>query len=153
MNAWLITCERLDVRPEPYEEIAAILSGRRSERSVAEFMEFLYLRATCDALSMAYYANLPKEMIGRAQYPQPINGVPHERISCGHNPWLYGRRVTNLTISRDGDDEVLKWQEPRTFRWEGASRTEFETAEAGELKEWRRPVNCPLSEDAYRWRE
>lgn len=153
MNAWLITWERLDVRPEPYEKVAAILSGRRSERSVAQFMEFLYLRATCDASSMAYYANRPKEMIGRAQYSQLINGVPHERISCGHNPWLYGRRVTNLTIARDGEDEVLKWQEPPTFRWKGASRTETETAEAGELKEWRRPANCPLSEDAYRWRD
>ena len=40
-----------------------------------------------------------------------------------------------------------------TFRWKGTSRTEFETAEAGELKEWRRPANRPLSEDAYRWRE
>lgn len=153
MNAWLITWERLDVRPEPYEKIAAVLSGRRSERSVAEFMELLYLRAACDASSMAYYANRPKEMFGRAQHPQPINGVPHERISCGQNPWLYGRRVTNLKISRDGEDEVLKWQEPPTFRWKGASRTEIETAEAGELKEWRRRANCPLSEDAYRWRE
>lgn len=134
MNAWLITWERLDVRPEPYEKIAAILSYRRSKHSVAELMEFLYLRATCDASSMAYYANRPRKMIGRAQNPQPINGVPHERILCGLNPGLYGRRVTNLEISRDGEEEVLKWQEPPTFRWKGASRTEIETAEARELK-------------------
>lgn len=153
MNAWLITWERLDVRPEPYEKIAAILSGRRSERSVAEFMELLYLRATGDASAMAYYANRPRKMIVRAQYPQLINEVPHgDRILCGHNPWLYGRRVTNLEISRDGEDEVLKWQEPPIFRWKAESLTEIETPEAGELKEWRRPANRPLSEDAYRWR-
>lgn len=152
MNAWLITWERLDVRPELYEKIAAILSSRRSEHSVAEFMEFLYLRATCDASDMAYFANRPRKMIGRAQYPQSINEMPHERILCGHNPWLYGRRVTNLTVSREGEDEVIRWQEPPTFRWKGTSRTVFEIAEVGELKEWRRPANRPLSEDAYRWR-
>lgn len=153
MIAWLITWERLDARQEPYEKIAAILSGRRTQRSVAESMEFLYLRATCDASSMAYYANHPKEMIEHAQYPQLIKGVPHERISCGHTPWLYGRRVTNLKISRDGEDEVLKWHEPPIFCWKGTSRTEFEIAEAGELKEWRRPANRPLTEDAHRWRK
>ncbi|EJM88773.1 hypothetical protein PMI33_02525 [Pseudomonas sp. GM67] len=153
MNAWLITWERLDARPEPYEKVAAILSGRRSKRSVAEFMEFLYLRATCDASDMAYYANRPKKMIGRAQYQLSINGVPHERISIGGNPCLYGRRVTNLKISRDGEDEVLKWREPPTFCWKGTSRTKIETAEGGELKECRRPGNRPLSEDAYRWRK
>lgn len=150
MNAWMITWERLDVRPVPYEKIAAILSGRRSERSVADFMELLYLRATGDASAMAYYANRPRKKTGCAQYPWSINGVPHERILCGNNPGLYGRRVTNLKISRDGADELLKWQEPPTFRWKGASRTEIETAEAGDLKEWRRLANRPLSEDAYR---
>jgi hypothetical protein len=31
-----------------------------------------------------------------------------ERIQCGHNPWLYGRRVTDLRVVYD----ELVWTEP-----------------------------------------
>jgi hypothetical protein len=103
---------------------------------------------------MASCANRPKKMIYRADYPQLINGVPHgARILCGNNPWLYGRRVRNLEIRKEGVTEVITWQEPPTWRRKASSGFEIEIVSEGELKEWRRPGNRPLSEDAYRWTE
>ena len=152
MNAWLITWERLDARPTSYEKIVAILGSRRSERAIADIIEVLYLRATSDAGGMAQSANRPRNMVYRAEYPQIINNVPHgDRILCGHNPWLYGRKVTNLTITEDGDFEVVTWAEPPIWRRKGTTGFEIEIVSEGEHQEWRRPIHRPLSEDAYRW--
>ena len=151
MNAWLLTWEWSSTKP--VERIAAILSSRRSDSGIAELMELLVLRALYPAREAVYYANRKKKMVHKAKTPLNVNGVPHgERILCGHDPWLYGRKVRNLKIAVDTstDEEVITWREPNNFKWAEDSKSSIVVATEGELKQWRRP-NKPLSKDVWAW--
>jgi hypothetical protein len=151
MNAWLLTWEWSSAKP--VEKIVAVLSSRRSDSSIAELMELLVLRSIYPAREVAYYANRKKAMVYKAQTPLNINGVPHgERILCGHDPWLYGRKVRDLkiTVDESTDEEVITWREPKNFKWTDDSRNSITVDTEGELKEWRRP-NKPLSRDIWVW--
>ena len=147
MKAWLLTWETYTVTPA--EHIVAVLTSRRSTSAVAELMEFLVLRANAGAKSAAYYANRRRELVYRAQTPLGINGVPHgDRIMCGHDPWLYGRIVSQLEVKVDNatKEEIVSWQEPRDLRWEDESARSVVTAREGKRKTVRR-LNRPLSQD------
>lgn len=149
MNAWLLTWEWSSTKP--VEKIVAVLSSRRSDSSVAELMELLVLRSLYPARDVAYYANRKKAMVYKAQTPLNINGVSHgERILCGHDPWLYGRKVRDLKIAVDAstDEEVITWREPKNFKWAEGSQCSIVVDTEGELKQWRRP-NKPLSKDVW----
>lgn len=152
MNAWLLTWEWTST--EPTEKIAAILSSRRSDSAIADLMELLVLRSRYPAKEVAYYANRKREMVYKAQTPLGINGVPHgERIMCGHDPWLYGRKVRDLKVAVDesNDEEVITWREPNNFKWADESKRSIVVASEGEVKHWRRP-NKPLSKDVWAWK-
>ena len=152
MKAWLITWENAEVRRKLPEKIAAVLSSRLSSGRVAELVELLMLRATCDASSMAHYARRPKDRLHHAETSLLINQIPHgDRVLCGSNPWLYGRKVSELSIRRERDCEVLSWREPPTTRWKTPMR-EFGPWTDGEVMQHRRPVDRPVSEDIWRWR-
>jgi hypothetical protein len=147
VKAWLLTweCNTSSVK----EKIVAVLCSRRSDQAVAGLMEFLVLRATSSAHSLAYYANRRKELVYRAQTPLAINRVPHgERILCGHDPWLYGRKVSALRVELDAasNEELVSWREPDDFRWTDGSERAIEVARAGIVKSLRRP-NRALSAD------
>lgn len=111
MKAWLITWEWGGDHAKVPEQLVAILSSRKSANSIAELAEFLYLRATGRASELAYYANRRKRLPYSAEKDQ--NG----RITCGHNPWLYARIVSELTVDADTENgaEVLGWREPDTY--------------------------------------
>jgi len=91
---------------------------------------------------MACLANRPKKIPYKVDKVQLINNIPHgDRITCGHNPFLYARKVTNLQIKIDPKEniEILKWKEK--------SRREIEVAKEGEIRElWRSLIN-PLSNE------
>jgi hypothetical protein len=57
MNAWLITWEGTQLYKGNLDKIVAILSSRKPQNRVLEFVELLYLRSTCSASDMAYFAN------------------------------------------------------------------------------------------------
>ncbi len=149
MNAWLLTWECNTAKVK--ERIVAILSSRKSDRAVAEIMELLVLRANSTARNNAYYANRKRELVYKAQTPLAINRVPHgERILCGHDPWLYGRKVTDLEVEVDesSNEEVLRWREPIDYRWTDSPERSIEVAKQGEYKSLRRP-DRPLAADIY----
>lgn len=151
MNAWLLTWEWTST--EPTEKIAAILSPRRSDSAIADLMELLVLRSRYPAKEVAYYANRKRQMVYKAQTPLRISGVPHgERILCGRDPWLYGRKVRDLKVTLDetNDEEVITWQEPKDFKWADESKRSIVVASEGEVRQWRRP-NKPLSKDVCAW--
>ena len=66
------------------------------------------------------YSNAEKIDIatGKLSNPYPVQwdtlkGVPWEgRMTCGHNPWLFARKVDNLRVEKDdvGVEKVL-WDE------------------------------------------
>jgi hypothetical protein len=149
MNAWLLTWEVNTAKVK--EKIVAVLSSRKSDRAIAELMELLVLRANSTARDVAYYSNRKRELVYKAQTPLGINRVPHgERILCGHDPWLYGRKVTEFKVMVDesSDEEVITWREPNDFRWTDSGERDIEIAKQGECKSWRRP-NRPLSTDIW----
>ena len=143
MNAWLITWQWSGEHARVRDPLVAILSSRKSRSSIAELVEFLYLRASGEAADLAYYANRRKLL----RYPAQID--QNCRITCGHNPWLYARVVSNLSVEANADrTEVIRWREPDTHgldendqvvvKHEGVPK-ELARAEAG-------PVGKELSE-------
>ena len=151
MRAWLLTWEYYGSHARPTEPIAGILNPRLGARSVVRLVEFLYARATSSLAEMADYARSRQNMPYKATDTVGIYGVPHgERIFCGHNPWLYARKVSDLevTVDEQADLETLEWTEPPTFRWKIEHR-ELDTVIAGERK---RLARCrgPVSRDFTR---
>lgn len=131
-NAWLITWIVAPTSKKNVDRIAAILSSRKSEKTVIEFAKLLYLRTMFSAFDMAYYANRPNEI------PFPV----HENGMIGNSPyWLYARRVTNLEIQRDEENnkESISWVELPEIN-EGVNSE-------GKSEYWERQYYSPLSKD------
>jgi hypothetical protein len=99
-SAWLVTW---DGQKAPEKKIVAILNHRLSDRRVRELVEQFYiaLAVTSDDERLLYAKSFKNN-----PYPAKLDNF--ERITCGHNPWLYARRVTDLSIEGDR----LVWKEP-----------------------------------------
>jgi hypothetical protein len=87
----------------PDDRIVAVLSHRLSGKRVRDFVEQLYI-------VLAKYSQSEKLACAKAAKGNPYPALleDFERITCGHNPWLYARRVTDLEV-REG---CLRWREP-----------------------------------------
>ena len=139
MRMWLLTweCNTSKVK----EEFVAVLSSRKSDSSIAELAEYIVLRATSNAQSLAYYANRRRELVNKALTPLNINNIPHSnRILCGHDPWLYARIVTEFKVIDDdlSNEEIISWREPDDFRLSDTSPSNTEVAKRGDKKILRR---------------
>lgn len=146
MNAWLLTWEGTSQKIIDENRIIGIIGSRRADRFVAELVEFLYARNSASASEMAYMANRPKQKHFPAERTQIINDVPHgERIICGHNPWIYARKVKNLKISQEGDSEVVIWQEPDNYCWKNKEKMEIGVEKEGSTRRVKRSNEHSLS--------
>lgn len=99
-SAWLVTWEGTsDIPPDP---VVAILNYRTSAASVKELVEQMYA-----ALSYT-----PREKLlcakNRKNNPYPATMSVFQNISCGDNPWLYARLVTDIKVI----DGKPNWKEP-----------------------------------------
>lgn len=108
MKAWLITWEWTSDSAAVIDEVAAILSPRYSGDRVACIVEFLYAKRHATACEMAAFAGRPSKNPYRA-------GVG---ITCGHHPWLHGRKVDDLRVSKDPKSgvETVTWIEPELYK-------------------------------------
>ncbi len=143
MDAWLLTWIILPTSKMDVDQVTAILSSRKSENTVAEAVELLYLRSMYSAYDMAYYANRRKKTIFKAQR---TGG----HVICGTNPyWLHARIVTNLRIQVDEKNgkEILTWKEPPTYKF---SNYEIDEIIEGEERYYERRYLSPLSKDVWR---
>ena len=148
MNAWLITWEGTSPKITDENRIIGILGSRRSDSFVAELVEFIYLRNSSSVSEMAYIANRPKKKPFPAERTQIINGVPHgERLICGHNPWIYARKVKNLKIAQDGDVEIITWKEPDNYRWKNKQKMQIEVEKIGDIRTIKRSTEHSLSRE------
>ncbi len=99
---------------------------------------------------MAYVANRPKQRSFKAENAQLINGIPHgDRILCGHNPWLYARKVSALKVvtkEEKGVEEVT-WKEPPIYKWKNQSKMEIEIEKEGEVRLLIRSSECRVSNE------
>ena len=149
MKAWLITWEWMGDFAKVRDPFVAILSARKSDRSVAEFVEYYYLLMTSSAGEVAYFVHRPRKIPYKARTGENINGLHHaDRITCGNNPFIFARKVSDLVVSHPHDDwtvETIKWKEPPIFQRE--DRSEFPTlAQDGRHKELTRSLRFPIND-------
>jgi hypothetical protein len=148
MNAWLLTWEGTSPKITDNNRIIGIIGSRRSDSFVAELVEFLYSRNYSSAFDMAYIANRPKKKNFTAEKTQIINGAPHgERIICGHNPWIYARKVKNLKITQEDDIEIITWQEPDNYHWKNKQKMQVEVERPGSMRTLKRSREHSLSRE------
>ena len=94
------------------DKVAAILNPRLSEERVRETVEFLFANASYTLSERLGYAS------NRRFNPYParfgaLTGIPWRgQVICGHNPWLFARKVDGVDVVENEDgDEVLVWSE------------------------------------------
>ena len=104
-TAWVVTWDWSGDHAKVEDRVVAVLNYRLSSRNVSLFIEQLYCSyeySHADKLSVA---------IRRKENPYPAEYAP-PGITCGHNPWLYARKVSILRIEKDvNGDESLVWDE------------------------------------------
>ena len=141
MRAWLITWEGTDRRITDENRIVAIISGRKSSGYVEDVIDLLYLRATSSAYGMAYFANHKRQ---RRHENRAINNGG--RIRYGSNPFLYGRKVSDLLVTHDTDRglEIVRWVEPAYYQQNPDANFAIELVEPEKTKEIARPIQQPI---------
>jgi hypothetical protein len=111
---------------------------------VAELVELIYEMATTNAGGLIRCLYRPNNKPYRAERGVIINGVPHgDRITCGHNPWLYARIVSELEFLEDAEQgiEIARWREPPRFKWKDARRNAVEVDDPGPTRSLERPIS------------
>lgn len=107
-SAWLVTRDG----PGTASEVVAILDYRKSAYQVRDFIEALYVIENYGIQEKLTYARARKNNPYPAEFGK-VGGVRwHGCITCGHNPSLHGRPVTDLRINHDAaGQEKLEWKE------------------------------------------
>lgn len=105
-SAWLVTWEWLGNHAKKEEKIVSILNYRYSLERVKKYIEQCYIDSEyllVDKLSCAKSAN---------NNPYQAESSSGDKITCGHNPFLFARIVHNVKIEKDiNDNETLVWEE------------------------------------------
>jgi hypothetical protein len=150
MKAWVITWEGTSQKLNDENGLVALLASRKSVKYVGDLVEFIYLRATSSASDMLFLANRSAQIPYKADRAQVINGVPHgDRVICGHNPWLYARKVSCVKVTKEpgSDNEEITWKEPPIFKWKDKNRRDKQISNEGEVRVVKRMLRFPLSND------
>lgn len=148
MKAWLVTWDWMADAAAVADRVAAILRPRMTPRQVAETVELLYARATSTLAEVAAYAKHPKTNPYRAKALE-INGlVQGDHFVCGHHPWLYARKVSDLVVAKDPTTglESINWKEPDTYRLKD-DESGIEVAAEGRRDSFMRQVSGPVLDD------
>lgn len=114
MNAWLLTWEgTVGSAVQPEEKIVAILSSRRSARSIGDLVQTLYHRSVDTAYEMSRSANKIKAREQRYKHVYSTNA----RYFYGANPCIFARNVVDLSVLKDETNgvEIIQWTEPAIF--------------------------------------
>ena len=106
-GAWLITWEWDGDHAKVDKPLVAVLNHRLGAERVKEFVERFYISScSSPAEMMAYAANKEEN-----PYPAQFNSVNVKglgtvqwanQIICGHNPYIFARKVDDLRV--EGDD-------------------------------------------------
>ncbi len=96
MKAWLITWEWANDAAAVADRVVGVLNSHWGDRRVADIVEFLYSNASSSVDELAYYAKKPSNNPCRAD-------IRNGGIHCGHNPFLYARKVSDLRVDTTDD--------------------------------------------------
>ena len=101
MNGWIVTWNgpgsEVDRR-----KIVAVFNCRIGVKRVRDLVEHLYIALKSDEEDKVAFAANPRNNPNRSEVHQ------FSRITCGDNPLLYARYVTNIRPTDDG----YRWDEP-----------------------------------------
>lgn len=118
MKAWLVTWEWgvADFgKHTNTENVAAVITSRRSGESVRQFVELIYVTKFYTLSQRMDWARGGKSHLSHFG---SINGALWDgQIFCGHSPpSLYGRKVDDFSIERDeSGKETATWTENLTL--------------------------------------
>lgn len=115
MKAWLITWEWMGEDSAVTDPIACVLPPQWSLQRVGRALQLLYAVNTYTLTELAAFAKRP----GRNPYKAEYSG---RQITCGHNPFLVARVVSDLEIDVTPRLEVVKWREPDRYRFASGQR-------------------------------
>ena len=106
-RAWLVTLEFSDKPPK----VVSVFKAQRSADFVREYMEQHYIDTHYSVQEKLLYAQSRKSNPYPATF-EKLDGIPWQgRITCGHNPFLYGRLVLKLRVVSGPDGDTLAWEE------------------------------------------
>lgn len=116
MKAWLITWEWSGQRAAKPDKVVLLLNPRTSSEVVKRIVESIYMKEEAHVEDMLSYATMKNPNPYPARFISvEVNGsyAPHQGlIECGHNPYLFARKVDNVEIVKDGEGgKKLKCQE------------------------------------------
>jgi hypothetical protein len=123
ITAWLITWEWMGDHAKAEQKIAAILNPRWSSKRVREYVESIYVDSHYSIAERIAYAKTRSFNPYPAEFVR-VSGVAWEgQITCGHNPWLFARLVSNLAAAgeSDGHNGVI-WSEQSVSDFENNCR-------------------------------
>ena len=118
-GVWLVTWQ-FDNKPEL---IAAVLDSRRGTGFVLDFVEIMYSHSNQSVAGLRMNAAHRRNVPYRAQVELS------ERITCGHNPHLFARKVSDFKVrtGEDANTEIVSWVEPPIWQM-GADGLTLEVA-------------------------
>lgn len=120
-SAWLVTWEGTDIEDWPQErKIVSILDGRKSPEFIRDYVHEYYIASEYSLTEKLRFSSQPKKALN--PYPAEFDRIDGAlflgRITCGHNPFLLARKVTNLRIFSSGDHIAVQWQERPKPTWD-----------------------------------
>lgn len=107
-RAWLISWQSRE--HESFRKVIAVLNPRLRAERVAWLMEQIYAGAEYSDYERLKWMIRPKENPYTAQYGQ-LRGGRFLDHTVGHEPHLFGRKVTNLRMRHEDGTEALVWDE------------------------------------------
>lgn len=111
-TAWVITREGLE---HPRSVVIGILSARKHEKTVKEYIEWLYMLLYCSPGTHLEFARYTKPVVAcEAEFYKTNTGVSvAEGMRCGDTPWLEARLAKDVILT-DMDDgpALLRWTNP-----------------------------------------
>jgi hypothetical protein len=116
VNGWLVTWECL--RLKVTNPVIAIFSLHKSEEFVSEFVWQYYLMASFTGRGVLHYMNRRGKAPFNLQRHVWIKGALHSEITCGGNPFIFARKVSELWVEEDGNTQVFRWRESPIYRFD-----------------------------------
>ena len=108
-TAWLVTWEWVGDHAQVDEPIVAILNYRYTGRRVRDIVEQLYATSKYSIAERLLVAKNPRNNPYPPQFAVLNGGTYESSLTCGHNPYLHARIVTNLHLAEEDGVQKLRW--------------------------------------------
>ena len=120
VKAWLVTWESIKPEWKVTHPVIAIFSSRKSMKFVSEFVQQYHLMSSLTGRGVVGCMNHTGKILHKVRcaplvkdrfsvWRSDLNNLG--RITCGKDPYICARRVTELEITDIDDVQIFKWTE------------------------------------------